>query len=88
VHETLRELVHLVAPRRGSIDLEPDTDLGFGGYGVTIVEYLRLLDRVGGCYGARLPQGGWPHSVEEIADQLTCTGIRSASSAQPSARQS
>ena len=78
MHEALRALVRLVAPRRAHIDLEDQTDLGFGGYGLTIVEYLRLLDRIEGDYGVRLPEGIWPHSVAEIAEIVADLGGGSA----------
>lgn len=68
--DKLRVLVQLVAPRRAQTELEAETDLGFGGYGLTIVEYLTLLDRVEADYGVRLADGIWPHSLAEIADLL------------------
>lgn len=66
MYDALRSLVQQVAPRKDHIDVEPGTDLGFGGYGMTIIEYLVLLDRIESDHGGLCGDVPWPHTLEEI----------------------
>lgn len=76
MRETVLGLVRAVAPRRAAVELTADTDLGFPGYGLTILEYLQLLDRVAELYGVGLPEGPWPRSVTAIAEQVSAARSR------------
>jgi hypothetical protein len=62
------DLVSELAPRFGRPAPGVDEDLGFGGYGLTLVEYLQVLDAV---YGGGANPGGrhpdeWPDTIRGL----------------------
>jgi hypothetical protein len=68
LERALLELVDEVAPRKGAVEIDAATDLGFDGFGMTIVEYLVLLDRVHDRWGGGGLERVWPHTVAGIAE--------------------
>ncbi|MFB6719669.1 hypothetical protein ACFCV3_05880 [Kribbella sp. NPDC056345] len=65
-------LVSRLAPRFGRPAPGPDEDLGFGGYGLTLPEYLQVLDAVLAGSGADPGSGpeAWPDTIRTL-DRVT-----------------
>jgi hypothetical protein len=68
VVEMLRALLDEVAPRGDGPDVTLDTDLGYGGYGMTAPEYLTLLHRVEHLWGVQFGDTVWPHTLRDIVE--------------------
>lgn len=70
VADELGALVREVAPREDATGPGPDDDLGYGGYRMTLLEYLALRDRVERRWGIRLDDRTWPHRLADLARHL------------------
>lgn len=64
----IRALLEEVAPRRGQEPPALDTGLGYGGYGLTLIEYLWLRQRVEEVYRVPFHDGAWPVTVREFIE--------------------
>lgn len=68
--DELRALVGEVAPREDGVLPQPDEDLGYGGYGLTLLEYLAVRDAVERRWEVRLDDRTWPHRLRDFAAHL------------------
>ena len=49
--------------------MEPDTELGFGGYGMTAIEFVALLERLHARFGVKI-EGAWPHTIRALVGHV------------------
>lgn len=63
----ISDLIKEVAPRRPKIEIDSHSALGYGGYGLDLLEYLTVLSRVNAVFGSFVGKGStWPHCVQEL----------------------